>query len=506
MTKTRLFFWLLLIASTVLLTFKASAQTRGGELRVGVESDFRGFDPIQARFMGISTLTAAVTLYDTLIAFADDGRIVPRLALSLSASADGKTWTAKLRPGVRFHDGTPFNAAAVAEHFKRILDPANRCPCRFFIAPIARVEAVDEHTALFHLKHPWAALPVILGEPSVVSLLGSPTAIAEQGAAYHRNPVGTGPFVFKEWRSGDRLVVERNEDYWDRGVPYLDKVTFRILPDQQARLASVIANDVDIIWILPGQAVLQAQNNTRVVVRRQVGSGARLLVLNTRVKPLDDVRVRRALAHALDMDAFVKAIYQDQAPKAVDPFGPTSRFACQDIGTPAYDPAKAKALLAEYGQPVKLEFIHTPTPRGRQTAQVFQQFWRSVGVEVQLTPLEQVQLLQRVLRGDYQIGPWRLRDSRDPDPDLFGLFFSESPFNVAGFRQPEVDQLIMTGRQATDHAEREQAYCALARLLHREVPVLFNTQNTYFAVSRPPVRGMALEGGFINVSRAWLER
>ncbi|MBT8447843.1 MAG: hypothetical protein KJO38_11875, partial [Gammaproteobacteria bacterium] len=162
--------------------------------------------------------------------------------------------------------------------------------------------------------------------------------------------------------------------------------------------------------------------------------------------------------------------------------------------------------LSEYAQPVSLSLAHTATPRGRQLAQILQQYWKKIGIEVTLEQLEQVALLQRVLAGDYDIGAWRIRDSLDPDPDLFGLFHSTSRFAVTGLNSPDLDALIERGRSATASTDRQRAYCDIAGLLADEVPVIYTVRNTYFAIARRSVqRSISLRGGVLMIGRATAE-
>ena len=143
----------------------------------------------------------------------------PKLALSWTPSEDFKTWTFKLRPGVKFHDGTPFNAQAFKENFNRQKDPANKCRCAFYIAFINSVEATDELTVVYNLKDPSVNLPAIVSFPSANNSVQSPTAWKTKGDDYNRNPVGTGPYILKSWAAGDRMVLEKNPDYWNKGLP-----------------------------------------------------------------------------------------------------------------------------------------------------------------------------------------------------------------------------------------------------------------------------------------------
>jgi len=469
-------------------------------LTVALESDVKGFDPLQARVMGIATLTVASAFYDTLIDLDDESGVVPRLAESLEASKDGRTWTATLREGVKFHDGTALDAEAVAYHFKRLLDPGNKCPCRRLIGPIEKVEASDSRTVVFRLAHPWAALPAVLAEPSVVSLVGSPAAIRADAKAYHRNPVGTGPYMLAKATPGVSVVVTRNPNYWGTLDSNVDRIEFRVLPDQDSRLAAVRAGDVDVAWTVDGRSARRAVQNAGLAVTRYEGAGARMLVLNTRKAPLDDARVRQALAHGLDMELIVRSSSDGEVAPATDPYGPGADIACQATAARAYDLQRARTLLAEYEQPVSLTFLHTATPRGREMGQIVQQYWQQAGVEVKLEAVAQAELLQRVIKRDFEVSAWRFRDSRDPDPDVFGLLHSRSPLNVTGYGDLETDGLIMKGRTSTDADARRQAYCTLARRLSVDVPLILTGRNTYFALAGPRVRGTpALRGGFLDV-------
>lgn len=468
-------------------------------LRAGVEAEIQGFDPLLTPVMGVSTLTAARLIFDTLIDLGPDGTIEPALALSLTPSDDLTSWTATLRPDVQFSDGAPFDAAAVVAHFERLLDPENRCACRTLIAPIARVVAVDAKTVRFELRQPWAALPTVLAEPSVVSLIGSPRAVADPAAGFQRRPVGAGPYVLDAWTTGDRLVVRRNPRHWRGAQDGAERIELRVLPDEQTRLAALRSGELDVIWTQNPASARKAQQE-ELAVTTHVGAGARLLVFNTRVKPLDDRRVRAALAAAIDARQLASVFTEGLAPAVADPYGPKSPFACAEREAPQRDLARARALLTEHGAPVTLKLMHTPTPRGLEAGQIMQALWSEAGISIELEPVEQGQLVQRVLKGDYEIGAWRIRDSYDPDPDLWGLLHSKSPFNVTGLKSEEIDRLLVAGRTRSDVAGRREAYCELSRVLAAEAPFVHLAPNLYFAISGARVRGEArLEGGILDL-------
>lgn len=484
----------------------AQAPVRGGTLTIGVESDFEGFDPIKAGVYSNSTVTAASLIYETLMRLDDKGNLIPALALSMKANEDGTIWIAKLRPGVKFHDGTPFTAQAVADHFNRLLDPANRFAGRVYIA-IEKVEVQDELTAVFKMRGPNAALPKTLAQPSVVTLIISVKALNEKGPDYNRNPVGTGPFVFKEWRAADRLIAERNPNYWDKDKPYLDRVVVRPLPDSDARYASLAKGDVNVIWEDRAENIIKAKKDRNLNVLNWIGSGALVIPLNTVKAPLNDKRVRQAISMGLNRKENARVLSQGLRPVYDDPYGPSSGIECKDNGALGYNPEKAKKLLADYGKPVKLVHTVTATPRGREGAQVFQADMKKIGIEVTIKPVDQTQLVKETIARDFLVSGWRIIDFPDVDPQMFANFHSKSPINFSGYNNPEVDRLLLIGRTNLDENVRKKAYCDLIKILNDDVVWLWTGSNTDFAITRKNVRGIpALRGGAVQVEGAWLAK
>ncbi len=484
----------------------AAAPVRGGALTIGVESDFEGFDPIRAGVYSNSTVTAASLFYETLMRLDDKGNLLPALALSMTPNEDGSVWTAKIRPNVKWHDGTPFTAQAVADHFNRLLDPANRFAGRAYLA-IEKVEAPDDLTAVFKMRGPNAALPRTLAQPTVTTLIISVKAAQEKGADYNRNPVGTGPFVFKEWRAADRLVAERNPNYWDKDKPYLDRVTVRPLPDSDARYASLVKGDVQVIWEDRAENIVKAKKDKNLRVLSWVGSGAIVIPLNTQREPLNDKRVRQAVSMSLNRKANAAVLTQGLRPVHDDPYGPSSGIECKDNGALKYDPEAARKLIADYGKPVKLTMTVTATPRGREGAQVFQADMKKAGIDVEIKPVDQTQLVKEALTRDFQVTGWRIIDLADVDPQMFANFHSKSPINFSGYNNAEVDRLLLVGRTSLDENKRKAAYCDLIKILNDDAVWLWSGSNIDFAITRANVRGIpALRGGAVQVESAWFAK
>jgi peptide/nickel transport system substrate-binding protein len=486
----------------------ASAQKKGGSLTMGLELDIPGFDPLKVGVYDTAALTAAAALFETLTYLDDKGVPQPKLALSWTPSEDFKTWTFKLRPGVKFSDGTPFNAKAFKENFDRQKDPANKCRCAFYIAGTISVEAPDELTLIYNQKDPSVNLPALVSYPSQNNAVQSPTAWKAKGDDYNRNPVGTGPFVLKSWTAGDRMVLERNPDYWDKDHVYLDRIILKPLPDAQSRFASLQSGEVDVIWDDEADAdnIQKAQKDPKLTVHTYAGSGAAVAAFNTKVAPFDDVRVRQALVMALDRKKMSQALTNGLARPATNPYGDGSWVKCKDDGALPYDVEKAKALIKEYGKPVDFKMLVTATPRGRAGGQVLQQFWKRVGANMEIEQVDQATIPPRAFMRQFQLTPWRIVDLADPDVQMYSNFHTGSPVALANYSNPELDQLLERARATADQAKRNEDYCAISRIINKEAIWYWTFQNTYYAMSSAKVKGLPkMYSGMIDLSRVWLE-
>jgi 4-phytase/acid phosphatase/peptide/nickel transport system substrate-binding protein len=495
-------------SAALLVAAPAMAQKKGGTLTVGVELDIPGFDPLKVGVYDTSQNMAAALLFEQLTRLDDNGKAVPSLALSWTHSDDFKTWTFKLRPDVKFHDGTPFNAAAVKWNFDRQKDPKNNCRCAFYIANILSIDAKDDLTAVYNLKDPAVNFPVLLTRPDQNSTIHSPSAIQAKGDDYNRNPVGTGPFVLKSWTAGDRMVLERNPDYWDKDKIYLDRVVLRPLPDSQSRFASLKSGETDLLWADEFEAdnIDRAKKDKTLQVLSYAGSGAAVNLFNTKVPPLDDVHVRQALVMALDRKKMSQAITNGLSRPASNAFGDGSWVKCKDDGALPEDPKKAAAMIKEYGKPVKFKMLFTATPRGRANGQVLQQLWKNIGVEMEIEQVDQATIPARAFQRKFDVTPWRIVDFPDPDVQMFANFYSKSPLNLANFSDPDLDKALEGARVTPDEAKRTEFYCEAQRIINKNATWFFTFQNTYYAMAKAKVKGVPkLYGGVIDVSHAWLE-
>jgi peptide/nickel transport system substrate-binding protein len=496
------------VAVMAALAGPALAQKKGGSLTVGVELDIPGFDPLKVGVYDTSANIAAALLFDTFVALGDDGKAKPKLFESWTNSDDFRIWTFKIRPNVKFQDGTPFNAQAVAWNYARQKDPKNACRCAFYVANFLSVEAKDELTVVYTLKDPSVAFPATLTRPDQNTSMHSPAAVQAKGDDYNRNPVGTGPYIVKSWTAGDRMVLERNPDYWDKDRIRLDRIVLRPLPDSQSRFASLQSGETDVVWADEFEAdnIAKAKKDAALQVLVYAGSGAAVNAINTKVPPLDDVRVRQALVMAIDRKTYSQALTNGLARPATNPYGDGSWVKCKDDGALPNDPAKAAALIKEYGKPVSFKMMFTATPRGRANGQILQQFWKKIGVDMEIEQADQATFPPRAFQRKFDIIGWRIVDFPEPDVQMFANFHSKSPLNLANYTNPELDKLLEHARVTPDEAARTEDYCAVSRLLNKEATWFWTFQNTYYGIAKAKVKGIPkMFGGIIDVSSAWLE-
>jgi peptide/nickel transport system substrate-binding protein len=497
-----------LLAAMVVLGGRISAAAAGpeygGTLTVAVEADSKGFDPIKAGFLSPQARSVAMAIEERLFDIDAKGKLVPELGLSATPSKDGKSWTVKLRKGVSFHDGIPFNADAVVLHWERLLDPKNRFRGLVTMLPIDSVKKVDEFTVRFQLKHAWVPFKdVIASTNGIAAYIPSPKAVKD--GTQDLAPVGTGPFRFKEWLANDRLVVVRNPSYWRKEKPFLDSVVFRTVPDMQTRFAGLKSGELDLILTDRGASILQAREDKSLKVYSSDATGAETFIFNTSKPPLNDLRVRRALSHAWNQEFYIKASYKDTIDVAQDPFGGT--IACGDLGYPGFNPEKGRQLIAEYGKPVNLELQITNTPRGREFGEIVQRLYKEIGVTVTITPLTLGQRNKKVFAGDYQMTGWQLFDATDMGPTLNAYLNSKSEINVSRYQSPEMDRLLATLQTGTGKKERQKAMCGVAKQINEEAVFLYRGAIRYSAIAKAAVQGVGnVDHGLVRVSDIWLKQ
>lgn len=485
----------------------ASTPKTGGTLRFALESEVSTLDEAQGLAQPADK-AIALAIYDPLMSFDDQGNVVPYLASGISHSADLKTWTLTLRPGVTFSDGTPLNADAVVAHFKRLQDPATKS--FWYTDAIKFTEAApDESTVVFTLSAPNVAFPQDL--TAAEGYIESPTAVKAEGADFAQKPVGTGPFVLKENIPGDHVLVTRNPTYWKKdangqALPYLDAIRYTFVSDTKARLAALQAGDVDLIQTADSSTIKQAVS-AGFQVQRVSGSSSTVILFDNKAAPVDDVRVRQALAYAIDRQAINNVVYGGVRQPAYSPFATNSPY-YEAVTTPKYDPAKAKALLAQYGKPVSLTVECIPTPEANSIFQLVQQMWQAVGVKVTLQTEEQGQYVADIFgHKPYQAACFRTVQFVDPD-DLYNTYYTGNSQNVLNYSNPTVDAALDKGRSDPNMADRVAAYHTLQEQLAQDVPGIPLLYDLYGNIYKSTVHGLPVPEanslGAIKVTTIWM--
>jgi len=474
----------------------------GGVLYFGIEVPFHGFDILETGTLNPPTAHLNNLIQEPLFRMDRSGNLIPVLGLSATPLANETIWEIKLREGVFFHDDTPFNADAVIHHWARILDP-KKFRGRRILQPIRSVEKVDDYIIRFHLEHPWPPfLNVISNELLLFVFIPSPKAV--EAGTHDKKPVGTGPFKYHKWGSGDHFVVLKNENYWQAGKPWLNKIVFRTIPDPQTRYASLVSGEIDVISIDRGHLIHKAENDPELTVYPSQVNGAEIILMNTTKPPFDDIRVRRALAFANSQEHHVKMVYGNTVPLVHHPFG--QLYTCADDDYPEYDPEKAKQLMADYGKPVEIELLHSNTSRGRSIGELQQQLYKEIGVRLKPVGLSPVPHMMKVVQKDYQLATWRIPPSGDYGPSLYARFHSQSPANFPGYSNSEMDNLLEMQRIETDPAKRAALLCQIARKVNRDVPILYRGGRRYHIITRKKIRDMMDSPGFnIDLASVWID-
>ncbi|WP_040339605.1 ABC transporter substrate-binding protein [Candidatus Blastococcus massiliensis] len=457
---------------------EAGDPVEGGEITVGLEAETNSWLPSEGTF-NQPGLTVAHAIYDPLMQRAEDGSVEPYLAESLEANEDLTQWTLTLREGISFHDGTPLNSEAL----KTVFDDYLKAPGSRLAASLAEVESmdvVDDLTVTYNLAETNAAFP-----DALITAAGwpfSPTAAAAAGPDAGANPVGTGPFRFVEWQRDSRLVVEKNEDYWQDGLPYLDKITFRPIPDEDTRFQSLQSGDIDVMQSLRQSTIVRARDLDGVSNYENLGSNAGATTLNTSVAPFDDVRVRQALAHALDQEQLIATLGgAGITPPQTQFFSEDSPYWSEEVAEayPSYDPERAQELYDEYindpdrsdGRPVGEDLSFTfqcpPDPSLNELSQIIQSLWGDLGAQVQLQQTEQAAWIQDMLARDYQTGCTRVGGESDPYITLDNAF-TDGPLNMSAFQHPDIDEQLDILKSTTDLDERKAAVEEIGLVLNEE--------------------------------------
>lgn len=445
------------------------------ELKIGLQDDADTLDPAQSRtFVGRIVYTA---LCDKLVDVTPDLKFVPQLATSWKWSADGKQLVMELRQGVKFQDGTPFNAQAVVDNIQRYQTmPESRRKSE--LSSVAKVEASGEYEATFTLKVPDVTLLAQLSDRS--GMMVSPTAAKAAGAKFGDHPVCSGPFKFVERVQQDRIVLEKFQDYWNKDNIFIDKVTYLPIPDTTVRLANLRSGDLDMIERVAASDAGTVKSDPNLVYADAVGTGWLGVYANVgngarADNPMGkDKRLRQAFSLAIDREAAMQIVFDGTGLAGNQPFAPNSPWFDKDIPVPARDVDKAKALVKEAGfDRIPVELAVANNPVSMQMMQIIQSMVAEAGFDVTLKTTEFATLLDAQSSGNYQLSRSDWSGRSDPDGNIQQFVTTGAGLNDSKYSNPEVDKLLLEARQSQDNAVRKQKYDAAEAILSQDLPIIF---------------------------------
>ncbi len=518
-------------APTTAAAAAPAAGNKGGNLVYGLNTKFDTLDPTVSTFSVVSTI--GYNVFDPLVWETAPGKFEGGLLESWDVSADGKEYTLKLRKDVKFHDGTPLKADAIKFTFDRIVDPATKSQSALSaIGPYDSTTVVDDYTAKVKFKQAYA--PFLNSMSTPVLSPQSPTAVQKAGKDYGVTTViGTGPYKLKSYKPDQEVVLEKNPDYkWGpkfltaNGGPYLDTITFRIIPEDSTRSATLQSGELTFADSLPAEEFksLSSDKNLQILSPVQAGSGWSAM-LNVTNPPLDDVKVRQALEWATDKQGLIDTVFSGVFKPACSPL--TSNMMGYDAKTCdkyKFDPAKAGALLDEAGwklnsgtgirekdgKALKLDFyFRSDSPVTRNMATFLQSNWKKSGVDVNLQGLERAGYFDAVRAGKHHVQFWW---ETGGDPDVVRVLFHSS--NADGgtnrnrYKNADMDKLIDDAAAQADPAKRSAIYSQIQDKALNEAIMIYLADPLTIVGGSTKLKGVVMDwsGNYPFFHAAYIEK
>lgn len=429
------------------------------------------------------SLYVMTNIYETLVKLNQDLELEPGLAESYEQTSD-TTWEFKLREGIKFHDGSDFNAEVVKANLDRVRDEEVASPLAFLFTEISEVEIVDEYTVNIHTKQPFAALPAHLAHPGghMISkeVIDKDYAGMEEGGnpltEVNKTPVGTGFFKFEDITEGEQITLVRNEDYWgDPAKP--ESITFRAVPEDQSRIAELTAGTADIIYPMDPNDVDQVDSSQEAEVQQRPSANMTYLGFNTEKEPFNDENVRLAIASAIDKNAIIENILVGIHEVAETPLNPTVFGHSDDLEPIEYDLEEAKNYLAEsdYSDGFTAEVVLNSRTH-QDVATYIQEVLKELNIDLEISLMEAGAYQEYTANGDHEmfIGGWGTV-TLDADYGLYPMFHSDNigaPGNRTRYSNPEVDELLDKARVELDEDTRLQMYEDAQQIIIDEEPLI----------------------------------
>lgn len=486
----------------------------GGSVTYGLEADTSGGFCLYKAQLAIGGIQVARTIYDTLTAPGADGKIHPFLAQSVTGSNNNMLWTIKLRPNIKFHDGSPLNAAVVKEN----LDHYRKDNLLFvFVFPdVTSVNVVDDLTLTVTTKRPWTAFPWYLWSSSRLGIMAKAQM---ESPNCNTKLIGTGPFEYVSWKFGDKFVAKRNPNYWQKDkygnqLPYLDQITYVPLEDGPKRLGSLEAGDFQMAHFSGPLQIVKIRNDitsgkladTESDKFTEVG----YTMLNATKPPFNHLSARQAFAYGVDRDTFNKLRNDGILTNASGPFAPGVDGYLADTGLPQFDPVKAKAAAAQYkqetGRDLTFTLSHTADPDTTQDAVLIQQMLQqNAGININLNPVpDQSTLINIAIGRQFDATLWRNHPGADDDTQYVWWHCSNSSavtldpnspacdnaVNFGGFNDPIINKAFDDARVSSDPAARTKLYEDINREFAKQLWNLWGQYTLWTVANKPNIHGV----------------
>lgn len=461
----------------------AAQQPAAREVRVGFTQDALTLDPANHR--NRETQTVIRNIHDGLLTRDAEMRIRPEIAESFRA-VDATTYEFRLRQGIRFHSGDPLTAEDIKFTMDRLTRPnamgGQTSPRRDLVGPLAETVVVDERTVRLVLSQPWALLPAMLPFNEVVNRR-QVERVGQEGM--QTRPDGCGPFRLVDWRRGEAIILQRFAEYYGgsteiptAGPAQVDRVIFRVLPENSSRVAALLAGEVDIINELPASAMRQVEASRNAQVMKVNGTRTFFVAMNNAKAPFTDVRVRRALNHALDKAAIISRILANTATSLRGVMSPDAFAFNPDLPEYRHDMDRARALLAEAGVPQGTEMVIDTTGATREIAEAIAALLSRTGLRVR------AQVWEGAVLGPMWQNPERRRErdmyltswgngSLDPSDIMLPTLKTGGRGNSAGFSNAEVDRLLDAAETEVDQEKRRAGYLRAQQIVSEQAPWIF---------------------------------
>jgi ABC-type transport system substrate-binding protein len=516
MKRCRLVFLSLLVALMLWVDPGRAQQPKpGGTLRVALAGDLTFFNANQGPAPGYFTFWVWNNIFNSLLSVTPppELKIIPELAKSWEVLEGGKTYVFHLEEGVKFHDGTDFDAQIAKWNFDRILDPEVKSWVRPYYEEIDKVEAVDKYTLRIQMKEPSGALPIALASYFQGVPMASPKSLETYDKDWVRHPIGTGPYILKEWIPGKHVILGKNPTYFKKGLPYLDTLEFRIMKDPLTASASLRSGEIDLIARVPIQQALILEKSQGITVVTGPEMAPTVAFLNMRVKPFDDVRARRAVGgYGLDRAEIAKVAFHGRTKPLVSVLAPGIPDAIDLNELYPYKPAESKRLLKELGydekNPLKFTILignHDPTLS--DIAALIKNQMAKIGVEAKINLMDATAVVDRVLvKHDFEmvVSNWGAL----VDINMRSVsFFKGQQSDYMGIDDPKLEDMVHQWRRTIEPEKRKAISADMQRLIAEQLYWVNTSGYPFFQAHTNKVKGYPFYNqAYMFLESTWLDK